>query len=300
MISERDGELVLGIMGGSGLYDLDALEDLRTERVDTPFGDPSDVLVTGTLDRVRMVFLPRHGRGHRLSPSEVNYRANIFAMKKMGVSRLISVSAVGSMREEIRPGDFVVCDQFFDRTRGRPATFFEGGLVAHVAFADPVCPDLSRWLVETGLERGDRMHSGGTYLAIEGPQFSTRAESKVYRAWGVDVIGMTNLPEARLAREAEMCYATLAMATDYDCWHETEDDISVTAVLDVLRSNAARAREIIQCVGKKIARERTCGCAQALQGAIVSDPAQVPKGVRESLGLLLGKRLGGGVGNRKD
>jgi 5'-methylthioadenosine phosphorylase len=279
----------VGVIGGSGLYEMAGLEGVASVSVDTPFGSPSDPLITGTLEGVPMVFLPRHGQGHRIAPSHLNAPANVFAMKKLGVSRIISVSAVGSMREEIRPGDIVVVDQFIDRTRGRPGSFFGQGIVAHVLFADPVCPVVSDCLVEAGREVGATIHEGGTYLVIEGPQFSTRAESRLYRQWGVDVIGMTNLPEARLAREAEICYATLALATDYDCWHETEEDVSVDAVLAVLRNNVARAQEILRAVVKRVPGSRDCHCARALEHAIITDPARIPASVKEKLHLLIGK-----------
>lgn len=284
---EKQG--AIGVIGGSALYEMEGLEDGASVSVETPFGSPSDALITGTLEGVPMVFLPRHGRGHRVAPSDLNARANIFAMKKLGVSRIVSVSAVGSMREEIRPGDIVVVDQFFDRTKGRPGSFFGDGIVAHVLFADPVCPVLSECLVEAGVEAGATIHKGGTYLVIEGPQFSTRAESRVYRQWGVDVIGMTNLPEARLAREAEICYATLALATDYDCWHETEEDVSVDAVLAVLRNNVARAQEILHAAVKRIPWNRDCHCARALENAIITDPDRIPASVKKELHLLIGK-----------
>ncbi len=281
----------VGVIGGSGLYEMEGLENVDSVRVDTPFGSPSDVLITGLLEGVPMVFLPRHGRGHRIPPSALNARANIFAMKKLGVSMIVSVSAVGSMREGIRPGDMVVVDQFFDRTRGRPDSFFEEGIVVHVLFADPVCPVLSRCLGEAGREVGARVHQGGTCMVIEGPQFSTRAESRIYRQWGVDVIGMTSLPEARLAREAEICYAVLALATDYDCWHETEEDVSVDAVLEVLQTNVVKAREILRTAVGKLPGERECDCAHALENAIITDPEHIPESVKKDLDILLGKYL---------
>jgi 5'-methylthioadenosine phosphorylase len=284
-----EGQGAIGVIGGSGLYEMERLEDVASVSVDTPFGSPSDALITGTLEGVPMVFLSRHGRGHRIAPSHLNARANIFAMKKLGVSSIFSVSAVGSMREEIRPGDIVVVDQFFDRTQGRPGSFFGDGIVAHILFADPVCPVLSECLVEAGVEAGATIHRGGTYLVIDGPQFSTRAESRVYRQWGVDVIGMTNLPEARLAREAEICYATLALATDYDCWHETEEDVSVDAVLAVLRNNVARAQGILQTAVKRVPRNRDCHCARALENAIITDLDRIPVSVKKELHLLIGK-----------
>lgn len=283
------GEEVIGVIGGSGLYEMEGLDKVSTVEVETPFGKPSDAFVTGTLDGVKMVFLPRHGRGHRISPSELNFRANIFAMKKLGVSRIVSVSAVGSMREDIRPGDIVVCDQFFDRTRGRIGSFFREGIVAHVHFADPVCGVLADCLYEAGKEVGATMHKGGTYIVMEGPQFSTRAESRIYRQWGVDVIGMTNLPEAKLAREAEICYATLALATDYDCWHESEEDVSIEAVLEVIRKNVTTAQRILRSVLGKIPSDRSCACAGALRDAIITDPAQIPLRLKEDLNILIGK-----------
>jgi len=281
----------LGVIGGSGLYEMDGLEDVRWVKVETPFGPPSDDFMVGRLAGKTLVFLPRHGRGHRISPSELNARANIFAMKTLGVSRIVSVSAVGSMREGIRPGDIVVCDQFFDRTRGRPSTFFQDGIVAHVHFADPVCPELSRILYDAGVEIGASMHWGGTYLVMEGPQFSTRAESRIYRQWGVDVIGMTNLPEAKLAREAEICYATLALATDYDCWHEIEEDVSIEAVLEVIRRNVSTAQSILRKVVDKVGSQRTCPCSRALENAIVTDPDQIPEKIKRDLAPLVGRYL---------
>jgi len=289
--AHAEGERVIGVIGGSGLYAMEGLRDIASVSLATPFGSPSDALITGTLEGTPMVFLPRHGRGHRIPPSALNHRANIFAMKTLGVSSIISVSAVGSMREEIRPGDIVVVDQFFDRTQGRPCSFFGEGLVVHVLFADPVCPVLGECLYEAGLGEGATMHRGGTYLVIEGPQFSTRAESRIYREWGVDVIGMTNLPEARLAREAEICYATLALATDFDCWHEAEDDVSVEAVLGVLRNNAAMAQRILRSTVKTVPKERDCLCAEALENAIITDPEEIPPSMKRDLDILVGKYL---------
>jgi len=286
-----ENHAVLGVIGGSGLYEMEGLKSISTLKVETPFGDPSDEFIVGYLDGTKMAFLPRHGRGHRISPSELNSRANIFAMKILGVSRIVSVSAVGSMREDIRPGDIVVCDQFFDRTKGRASTFFQGGMVSHVHFADPVCPELSRVLYGVGVEVGANMHMGGTYLVMEGPQFSTRAESRIYRQWGVDVIGMTNLPEAKLAREAEICYATLALATDYDCWHETEEDVSIDAVLAVIRKNVAIAQDILRGVAKKVSQGRTCLCSRALEHAIITDPERIPEQLKKDLQPLIGKYL---------
>jgi 5'-methylthioadenosine phosphorylase len=239
----------------------------------------------------RMVFLPRHGRGHRINPTEINFRANVWGMKKLGVTRIVSVSAVGSMREDIAPGDFVVVDQFFDRTRHRQDTFFGQGVVAHVMFADPTCPEVRRSLLESGAELALRMHDGGTYLNMEGPQFSTRAESRIYRTWGVDVIGMTNLQEARLAREAEICYGTVAMATDYDCWHESHEAVTVEAILAVMAKNVGNARRLIAESIPGLPATRGCACGQALTNAILTAPDRIPPEARERLGLLLDRVL---------
>ena len=287
-------QTIIGVIGGSGLYDMEGLSDLREVAVSTPFGKPSDVFVVGELQDVQLVFLPRHGRGHRLMPSEVPYRANIHGMKQLGVERIISVPAVGSMQEHIAPGHIVVPDQFFDRTQGRRvSSFFGEGIVGHVQFADPVCRDLSRTLAEAGRKAGATVHEGGTYLCIEGPNFSTRAESKIYRSWGVDIIGMTNIPEARLAREAEICYGTIALATDYDCWHEGHDDVSVDAVVAMVRQNVAMARLIIRHAAEILAtsHDRACACKEALRYAIMTDPAVIPPATRARLELLLGKYL---------
>jgi 5'-methylthioadenosine phosphorylase len=287
----------IGVIGGSGLYEIEGLTGLERVRLDTPFGAPSDELATGRLGDAKLVFLPRHGRGHRIAPNEINYRANIHALKQLGVEWVLSVSAVGSMREEIHPGHIVVPDQFFDRTKGRAATFFGDGLVGHVAFADPVCPALAALVGEVAdgacRERGTVAHRGGTYLVIEGPQFSTRAESRIYRQWGVDVIGMTNLPEAKLAREAEMCYATIALSTDYDCWHSTEEDVSVDAVLAIIQKNVSLAREIVKRAAERIPAARGCDCPHAAAHAVMTDRAQVPRETRERVQLLFGKYLEG-------
>lgn len=280
---------VIGVVGGSGLYALEGLTHVQEVALDTPFGRPSDVYVTGELNGTRMVFLPRHGRGHRFTPSELNYRANIYGFKQLGVTHLISVSAVGSMKEEIHPGDIVVVDQFIDRTVQRPHTFFNEGIVAHVPLADPVCPLLAQTLTTTCEQLGVRHHRGGTYICIEGPQFSTRAESKLYRSWGVSVIGMTNMPEARLAREAEISYATLALATDYDCWHESEEDVSVEAVIAVLTANVAKARAIIAAAVPQISTDRTGSPAfGALKHAVMTDPKRVPPETWARVKLLVG------------
>jgi len=287
---------VIGVIGGSGLYEIEGLSDIREVTLETPFGAPSDKYVCGVLDGVKMVFLPRHGRGHRILPSEVNYRANIYGMKMLGVEQIISVSAVGSMKEEIVPGHIVIPDQFFDRTQGkRASTFFGNGVVGHVQFADPVCPALSKRLAAAAATVGATVHRGGTYLCIEGPNFSTRAESNIYRNWGVDVIGMTNIPEARLAREAEICYGTVALATDYDCWHQGHDDVSVEAVIAIIHQNVSMARQIILQAVQTIAAEwqvADCQCDEALKFAVMTAKELIPAQTRKDLDPLLGKYLG--------
>jgi len=286
---------VIGVIGGSGLYEIEGLTDVREVKIETPFGAPSDTFITGSLGEAQMVFLPRHGRGHRLLPSEVNYRANIYGMKTFGVEQIISVSAVGSMKEEIVPGHIVVPDQFFDRTQSkRASTFFGNGVVGHVQFADPVCPDLSAILAQSAREVGATVHQGGTYICIEGPNFSTRAESNIYRSWGVDVIGMTNLPESRLAREAEICYGTVALATDYDCWHEVHDDVSVEAVIEIIQQNVVTAKEIIKTAANTIVlqrQQRTCACAEALKFAIMTEKSLIPLETLQALEPIIGKYM---------
>ena len=283
---------ILGVIGGSGLYDLPALSDVRRETVRTPFGDPSDAYLLGRLGDQEMVFLPRHGQGHRLSPSEINYRANIHGMKQLGVTRLVSVSAVGSMREEIAPGHLVLPRQFIDRTFERRRSFFGDGVVAHVAFADPICPHLHDHLKAACLGAGATVHPGGTYLCIEGPQFSTRAESELYRSWHVDVIGMTGLPEAKLAREAELCFGTIALATDYDCWHDAHESVTVLQVVETMKRNVITAREVLRTAALALGRlePHACECAHALDHAVMTAPAQIPAAARERLSLLLGDR----------
>jgi 5'-methylthioadenosine phosphorylase len=279
----------IGVIGGSGLYDLPGLADVTHVRVATPFGDPSDEIVTGRMGDARLLFLPRHGRGHRILPHEVNARANIYALKELGAEWVIAVSAVGSMREDIRPGDLAVPHQYIDRTRARPSTFFGDGIAAHVSFADPVCLSLAGWLADAADAAGARVHRGGTYVVIDGPQFSTRAESKLYRSWGVDVIGMTALPEAKLAREAEMSYATLALATDYDVWHHSEEAVTADAVVAVMRKNVAVARDV---VARTVALVHgPSPHAHALENAIMTAPAAISPAARERLGLLIGKYL---------
>lgn len=280
---------MIGVIGGSGLYEMEGLKTVEEVSLETPFGPPSDSYRIGELSGRRVVFLPRHGRGHRISPSELNFRANIWGMKKLGVEWLIGVSAVGSMREEIRPGDIVIVDQFFDRTRGRASTFFTDGIVAHIGFADPLCPVLRKALVESGGKVGARVHEKGTYLCMEGPQFSTRAESNIYRKWGVDVIGMTNLQEAKLAREAEICYATIALSTDYDCWHDGHEDVTIGAVLEVMKKNVETARKMIREAVQKIVSPRGCGCATALRHAILTDREKIPSEAKKRLEVIAGR-----------
>lgn len=289
----RHPRAVLGIIGGSGLYDLPGLTGVRSQTVRTPFGDPSEPILLGRLGEQEIAFVSRHGAGHRFSPSEVPYRANLHALKQLGATRVISVSAVGSMKEEIAPGHLVLPTQYIDRTVARPRTFFGEGVVAHVAFADPVCPQLHGHLNAACFAAGATVHAEGTYLCIEGPQFSTRAESELYLSWKIDVIGMTALPEARLAREAELCYATLALATDYDCWHSGHDAVTAGQVIETIQRNVAMAREVIRNAALALGRirERTCACGHALDGAVMTAPSRIPPAARERLALLLGDRF---------
>jgi 5'-methylthioadenosine phosphorylase len=279
----------IGIIGGSGLYSMPGFEAEEEANIQTPFGSPSDNYVLGTLGGHRVAFLARHGRGHRISPSELNFRANIYGMKKLGVERIISLSAVGSLKEEHRPLDFVIPDQFFDRTRGRVSTFFGEGLVAHISFADPVCPQLSNLVAEACRDANVTVKAGGTYLCMEGPAFSTKAESNVYRSWGMDVIGMTNLQEAKLAREAEICYVTVAMVTDYDCWHEEHDAVTVADIIANLVKNAENACKVVAGAVAAMPGERTCKCGSALSHAILTDRTTVPEATRQKLGILIDK-----------
>jgi 5'-methylthioadenosine phosphorylase len=281
-----DGQVTVGVIGGSGLYDMEGLRSIREIQTRTPFGSPSGAITIGTLGQTRVAFLSRHGRGHRLNPSEINYRANIYALKALGVSRVISVSAVGSMKESIEPGDVVIPDQFVDLTRQRASTFFEGGVVAHVAFGEPICAALAGVLASSGERLGAALHRGGTYLCMEGPQFSTKGESQLYRQWGVDVIGMTNMPEAKLAREAELCYATMALVTDYDCWHHTEEAVTVDAILATLRQNVVLAKRILREVLPSVVEAPACACHRALDSAVVTAPGSVPAAVKKKLALL--------------
>ncbi len=284
-------EAKVAIIGGSGLYQMKGLSRVMEVDVDTPYGPPSDTILIGELSGVSVAFLPRHGRGHRISPTELPVRANIYALKALGVERIISVSAVGSLKEEIRPLDLVVPNQLIDRTRQRISTFFGDGLVAHISFADPFCPDLSATLADTAAEAGAVVHRGGTYVVMEGPAFSTRAESFLYRSWRASVIGMTALPEAKLAREAEMCYAILACATDYDCWHETEEAVSVEMVVANLSKNVATSQEIIRRLLPRLSPERRCACPSALKNAIITTRDAIPKDTKERLAPLIGKYL---------
>ena len=281
----------IGIIGGSGLYAIPGLSSVREERISTPFGEPSDALMLGELEGRKVAFLARHGRGHRLLPTELNFRANIYAMKVLGVERILSVSAVGSLKEEHKPTDFVMPDQFIDRTFARVSTFFGEGIVAHVGFGDPVCPTVMQAFVKACAAVGVTGKSGGTYVCMEGPQFSTRAESNLYRSWGADVIGMTNLQEAKLAREAEICYATMAMVTDYDCWREGHDDVTIDQVVAVLHQNAENAAKVVKAAIAGMPAERNCACGSALQYAILTDRKVIPAETRERLDLLLRKYL---------
>jgi 5'-methylthioadenosine phosphorylase len=292
-----DTPIRFAIIGGSGLYDLAGLEQPRELSVETPFGAPSDSILVGRLGDREVAFLARHGRHHRLLPTEVNYRANIYALKSLGVERILSASAVGSMREEIRPRDVVLVDQFIDRTHQRPVTFFGGGLAAHVAFADPVCPIVRSKMLEVSRRLEARAHDGGTYLCIEGPAFSTRAESRLHRSWDIHVIGMTNLQEAKLAREAEICYATLALVTDYDCWHEEEDDVSVAALLDNLRANSELAARIVRESILALGPDRQdCECGEALSHALITPREAVPAETIERLRPIVGRYFAPGKG----
>jgi 5'-methylthioadenosine phosphorylase len=279
----------IGIIGGSGLYHMPGFKAEEEVHNETPFGSPSDNYILGELAGRRVAFLARHGRGHRLSPSELNYRANIFGMKALGVERIISLSAVGSLKEEHRPLDFVIPDQFFDRTRSRVSTFFGDGLVAHISFAHPICSELAFVVADACADAGVHATHGGTYLCMEGPAFSTKAESNLYRSWGMDVIGMTNLTEAKLAREAEICYATVAMVTDYDCWHPDHDAVTVNQIIATLTRNAENACSVVAHAVAKMPAERTCSCGSALFHAIITDRKMVPEATRRKLGILIDK-----------
>lgn len=299
----REGKI--GIIGGSGLYDIEGIRGLKRVSVRTPFGKPSDRYLTGALEGVGVVFLPRHAKGHVLLPGEVNYRANIYGMKKLGVERIISVSAVGSLRELVKPLDIMVPDQFVDRTnQARTMTFFGDGIAAHIVFADPVCGHLARILVEAGEEAGATIHGKGTYINMEGPAFSTKAESNLYRSWGMDIIGMTNMAEAKLAREAEICYATLACVTDYDCWHfdAAVESVSVDLIVQNLLKNVDMSKKILKVAILKVPEKRDCNCARALENAIITDRDKISADVKRRLGLIIGKyvRCPGGSGLKVD
>jgi len=287
----RTEKVSIGVIGGSGLYEMEGLTPVKTARIATPFGKPSDDYVIGTLHGKRVAFLPRHGRGHRLLPTDINYRANIYGMKKLGVERIISVSAVGSMQEAIKPGDIVIPDQFYDHTKHRRSTFFGNGVVAHVGMAEPVCADLCRVLSESGVTAGATVHRGGTYLCMEGPQFSTQAESLTYRTWNVDVIGMTNATEAKLAREAEICYSTIALATDYDCWHHSEEPVTVEAVLAVMKHNIETSKAMIREAVRGLSGSRTCSCGEALRNTIMTPEKLMPAKTKKDLAPIIGKYL---------
>lgn len=282
-------EAKIGVIGGSGLYQIEGLSDLKETKVETPFGDPSDVIITGILQGVPIAFLPRHGRGHRISPSELPVRANIFALKSLGVERIISISAVGSLKEDIHPLDLVIPDQIIDRTRGRVNTFFGRGLVAHVGFAEPFCPHLSGILHQAAQRLGTTPRLGGTCVVMEGPAFSTKAESQLYRSWGASVVGMTALPEAKLAREAEICYATLAFVTDYDCWHESAEPVTVEMVVANLMQNAETAKNILRAAIAPATEERGCQCSNALKDAIITTRESIPANLKRELAPLIRK-----------
>ena len=286
-----DDKVRIGIIGGSGLYDIDELTDCQEQEIDTPFGRPSAPYIVGTLQDQRVAFLARHGKGHSILPSELNFRANIYGLKHLGAEWIVSASAVGSLQEKYRPQDIVVPDQFFDRTRGRVSTFFGEGLVAHVSFANPLCPVLSGLAVETAKDTGATVHQGGTYLCMEGPQFSTLAESNLYRSWNMDVIGMTNLQEAKLAREAEICFATLALVTDYDCWHPEHDDVTVDMIIETLQANAEMAKRIISELVARLPVQRECKCADALSSAIITNADSIPAKTRHDLAPLIERYL---------
>ena len=281
-------EKVLGVIGGSGLYQMESLDVTEKISIETPYGSPSSEIILGKLKGKNMAFLPRHGIGHFIPPSEINFRANIFAMKKIGVDKIISVSAVGSMKEEYPPGHFVVPDQFIDRTHRRISTFFTTGIVGHVSLADPICEATGKVLFQAAEKAGASVHKGGTYICIEGPQFSTRAESNIYRQWGVDVIGMTNVTEAKLAREAGLCYSTLALVTDYDCWHIEEEPVTLEAVLEIMHRNVERAQMVINELVPMLENAGDCACVNFSKQAVVTDPSRIPKKLKNDLSILFG------------
>ena len=281
----------IGVIGGTGLYDIEGMSDIEEVEINTPFGKPSDAIVIGKLEGVGIAFLPRHGKGHRISPTELPSRANIYALKFLGVEHIIASNSAGSFREEIKPGDLIIPDQIIDRTRSRVSSFFGEGVVAHIPFAEPFCPVLSQIVFEAARQVGASVHQGGTYVAMEGPAFSTRAESRLYRSWGADIIGMTALPEAKLAREAEICYASIACVSDYDSWHEGKEPVTVDVILDIQHKNIDTVKKIIKLAVTRIPEERRCGCATALETAFVTAPELIPSEQKEKLGLLIGKYL---------
>jgi len=284
-------EAKVGVIGGSGLYNMEGLTKVEKVKISTPFGEPSDAIMLGNLEGVRVAFLPRHGKGHRISPSELPAKANIYALKSLGVERIISINAVGSLKEEIEPLDVVIPDQLIDCTKGRASTFFTGGIVGHISFSEPFCPVLSQISFEASTKVGVKVHKGGTYLVIEGPQLSTKAEAQLYRSWGADVIGMTALPEAKLAREAEICYVALALVTDYDCWHPTYESVTTEMILTNLRKGVETVQRILKLLLPSIPQKRDCACASALKYAIVTGTKYIPKEKRKELELLIGKYL---------
>ncbi|MCL0029690.1 S-methyl-5'-thioadenosine phosphorylase [Dehalococcoidia bacterium] len=284
-------EVKLGVIGGTGLYEIEGLRDIEEVKVKTPFGDPSDSIITGTLEGTGIAFLPRHGRGHRINPTELPSRANIYALKSLGVEWIISINSAGSLREELEPRHLVIPDQLIDRTRNRVNSFFGNGLVVHIAFAEPFCQTLSEILHQAARDAGATVHKGGTFIAMEGPQFSTRAESRLYRSWGASIVGMTVLPEAKLAREAEMCYASLACITDYDCWHDEKEPVTVETILAILAENISTAKEIIKIASPRIPSRRDCECAHALRTGMVTPPGLIPERMKEELAVLIGRYL---------
>ncbi len=286
----------IGVIGGSGLYDIEGLTDIEEVNIDTPFGKPSDAITTGNLEGVGIAFLPRHGKGHRILPTEIPVRANIYALKSLGVEWLITINSVGSFKQEIKPGDLLIPDQLIDRTRNRVNTFFGEGIAAHIPFAEPFCPVLSQIVYQAAQDAGATVHPGGTYIAMEGPAFSTKAESRLYRSWGADIIGMTALPEAKLAREAEICYAIIACVTDYDSWWEKGQSVTVDIILNILRQNANTAKKIIKLAVTRIPDKRHCSCATALAATIITAPELIPPEQKEKLDLLIGKYLTKGDG----
>jgi len=284
-------EAKIGIIGGSGLYKMEGMSEVKEVKLTTPFGEPSDAIILGKLEGVRVAFLPRHGQGHRINPSELPARANIYALKSLGVERIIAVGAVGSLREKIQPLDLVIPDQFIDRTKGRDSTFFTNGISVHITFAEPFCPVLSQILFEAATKAEAKVHKGGVYLAMEGPQFSTKAESQLYRSWGADIVGMTALPEAKLAREAEICYARLAIVTDYDCWHPSYESVTTEMILTNLQKGIDTVKKILKLTIPSIPQHRDCACAAALKDAIATSPQYIPEKLKEDLALLIGKYI---------